>query len=85
MSSLYALQHRTCGHISGAANNRALIEHRRAHLQAGGYYQWRVRIVNDEKALTELVEGVVCDTCRIDPARGLLLHDEAGKCKVCAA
>lgn len=66
-----ALVHRRCGHIcAGPSADRRLVEAQHRLLAAAGYYQWRVRTVDlTEKSLLLLV---ACDTCRIDPSRGLL-------------
>lgn len=66
-----ALVHRTCGHIcAGPSADRRLVEGQHKLLAAAGYHQWRVRTVDlSEDTLGRLV---ICDTCRIDPSRGLL-------------
>lgn len=71
MAGFAALVHRTCGHIcAGPSNHRRMVEAHHKLLAAAGYHQWRVRTVE----LTEdvLMRVVACDTCRIDPTRGLL-------------
>jgi hypothetical protein len=81
--TINAVQHRVCGHIAGAAHDRAQLEHRLEHLHAAGYHQWRLRTVPTDDALVQLVADAKCDTCRIDPVRGLSLLGETGQCRVC--
>jgi hypothetical protein len=82
---VFALQHRVCGHIAGLGNDRTLIEHKAEHLQAAGYHQWRVRLVEYETAAEQVLADEKCDACRIDPERGRLLLDAQGACRVCTA
>lgn len=69
--AFYALVHRTCGHIAaGPSAVRSMVEAQHRLVQAAGYYQWRVRAVEvDAETLARIV---ACDTCRIDPTRGLM-------------
>jgi hypothetical protein len=81
--AVYSIQHKVCGHIGAVGNDRAGLEHRVEHLQAAGYYQWRVRLSPSAAELGQLIADEKCDTCRVDPQRGLLLHDATGSCRVC--
>jgi hypothetical protein len=68
--TFYALVHRTCEHIgAGPSPVRSMVEAQHTLIQAAGYHRWRVRTV-DLTAET-LARIVACDTCRIDPTRGL--------------
>jgi hypothetical protein len=81
--TIHAVQHRVCKHIAGASHDRAQLQHRLEHLHAAGYRQWRLRTVPTDDALVQLLADATCDTCRIDPVRGLLVLEDTGQCRVC--
>lgn len=74
---MFALVHRSCGHLGGVANHRPLLVDQQRILQGAGYFQWRVRQLDPdvvEAAVTEVHSDARADciTCRVDPLRGLL-------------
>lgn len=73
LDKMVVVVHRVCGHIGHAVplDQRRLAEGQQRLLAAAGYHQWRVRV----EPLTDEVLSrclVICDTCRVDPSRGLL-------------
>lgn len=63
--TVYAIYHRTCGHIAAAPNRRSLAEAFVADMAAKGQHQWRIRVASDVD-LTELVQGSRCLHCTQD-------------------
>ena len=80
---MYAVVHATCGHAASVSSDRAGSQKLKDLLHAGGYHQWRVRLLADETAiaaaaesLTESNTGTSCDICRVDQDRVLALINE---------
>lgn len=63
--TMYAIYHRTCGHVAGAPNNRTVADGFVAALAAKGQFAWRIRVATDDD-LAALIAGVRCGTCAQD-------------------
>lgn len=64
--TLYAVAHRTCGHVAGVANDRAMVERVRQQLVVAGQSGWRVRVATDAD-VEAAVTNARCRTCQILP------------------
>lgn len=65
-ATLYAVYHRTCGHIINAANSRPLALEMLARLfDETTIRQFRIRVATDDD-LAALLRGDRCATCSFD-------------------
>ena len=64
-STVYAVYHRTCGHIAAAPNVRAMADAFVAAMASKGQHQWRVRVATDDDPLA-LLSGARCLYCTQD-------------------
>lgn len=63
---VYALVHRTCKHVGGIENGRAMLERQKDLLFRWGYRQWRIEAMNDEEAARRLLASPQgCETCAV--------------------
>ncbi len=79
---MYAVVHATCGHAASVSSDEAGSQKLKDLLHAGGYHQWRVRLLADETAIAAAAESLAasnsgtCDICRVDQDRVLALINE---------
>ncbi len=62
---VYALYHRTCGHILGVSAERGMLERQRDALATVGHHRYRTRRAGDDD-VEALVRGDRCEFCTID-------------------
>lgn len=64
-STVYAVFHRTCGHVAAAPNVRAMADSFVAAMGLKGQHQWRIRVASDAD-LHALLSGARCLYCTQD-------------------
>lgn len=72
---LYVLEHQTCGHFAGAANDREGLDAQQRILAAGGYHRWHVRAAATDEVdsvITAILTDERCPTCHVDVTRAHL-------------
>jgi hypothetical protein len=63
--TVYAVYHRTCGHVAAAPNVRVMAAAFVAAMSSKGQHQWRIRVATDDDLLA-LLSGARCLYCTQD-------------------
>lgn len=63
--TVYAVYHRTCGHVAAAPNARVMADAFVAAMASKGQHQWRIRVASDAD-LESLLTGGRCLYCTQD-------------------